>query len=64
MISEIQIQILPNEDIFKGCEEALITSGREVKSIILKCHPKDRYMNNCNLNGFLHEMTMWAFKCV
>ena len=48
MNSEIQKHILPNEDIFQRYEEALITSGRSAKSIILKRHPKDRYMNNYN----------------
>ena len=48
MVPEIQKQILPNEDIFKRYEEALITSGRAAKSIILKHHPKYRYMNNYN----------------
>ena len=38
----------PNEDILSRYEEALITSGKTSKSIILKRHPRDRYMNNYN----------------
>ena len=48
MIPQIQKNILTNEDIFQRYEEALITSGRAAKTIILKRHPKDRYMNNYN----------------
>ena len=40
MTPEIQKHILPNEDIFSRYEEALATSGRSAKSVILKRHPK------------------------
>ena len=46
MIPEIQKHILSNKDIFKRWKKALITNGRSTKSIILKRHAKDRYMNN------------------
>lgn len=41
--------LLPNEDILARYEEALETSGSSAKTIILKRHPKDRYINNFNL---------------
>ena len=48
MSPDIQKEFLPNEDIFLRYEEALITSCKSAKTIILKRHPKDRYVNNYN----------------
>ena len=48
MTPNIQKYISPNQDIIERYEEALATSGQAAKTIILKRHPKERYMNNYN----------------
>ena len=48
MEPEVQKELLCNEAILIRYEEALITSTKSAKSIILTRHPKDRYMNNYN----------------
>ena len=48
MVPDIQKYFSSNEDILERYEEALQTSGNSTKTIILKRHPKERYMNNYN----------------
>ena len=48
MDPNIQKQINSNEDSLDRYEEALATSSKTSNTIILKRHPKDRYMNNYN----------------
>ena len=44
----MESHILPEEDSLSRYEEALATFGKGAKTVILKRHPKDRYMNNYN----------------
>ena len=48
MHPDIQKHVDPSEDILERYQEALVTSGLKTKSIILKRHPNERYVNNYN----------------
>ena len=46
MHPDIQKHIDPSENILERYEEALVTSGLKTKTIILKHHPNERYVNS------------------
>ena len=48
MHPDIQKHVDPSEDILERYQKALVTSGLKTKSIILKRHPNERYVNNYN----------------